>query len=244
METAVTLQRAYYTRTALAYDQAHSQGDSEHDLACSLLEGLVRHYRMSSVLDVGSGTGRAVARLRTSLPDCRVLGIEPVAALRSVGHANGVPESHLIHGDVTKLEMPDRSYDLVCEFGVLHHVPDSRRAVSEMIRVADKAIFISDSNRFGQGGLVGRFAKVTIWQLGLWPLANWIKTKGRGYTYSEGDGVAYSYSVFDDYRFVARHFAQVVVCGLNGKGCNTRTSSSVVCLFAFGKRSSAPHRVP
>jgi len=40
--------------------------------------------------------------------------------------------------------------------------------------------------------------------VGLWPFADMIKTKGQGYTLSEGDGLAYSYSLFNDYRQIAR----------------------------------------
>jgi len=76
----------------------------------------------------------------------------------------------------------------------LHHIRKPALAVAEMLRVATKAIFLSDSNNFGHGSPLGRSIKQTIDLLGLWPLADWIKTKGKGYTISEGDGLAYSYS--------------------------------------------------
>jgi len=87
-----------------------------------------------------------------------------------------------------RLAFADGSFDLVCEFGVLHHIPRPELAISEMLRVAKKAIFISDSNNFGQGGKFSRFLKQAINALGLWPATNMIKTKGRGFTLSAGDG--------------------------------------------------------
>ncbi|MEQ9671601.1 hypothetical protein [Coleofasciculus sp. G2-EDA-02] len=57
-------------------------------------------------------------------------------------------------------------------------------------------VAISDCNFMGQGSLVLRLLKYSIFSLGLWSLANYLKTKGKGYTFSKGDGLAYSYSVY------------------------------------------------
>ena len=187
----VQLQREYYTRTAAVYDSRHVHGDGEHDLACALMGALSAHYKLGSILDVGSGTGRAVVKLKQIIPAARVVGVEPVAAMRTIGHANGIPAHQLIDGDATRLTFADASFDLVCELGVLHHIPKPRQAVAEMLRVANKAVFLSDSNRFGQGSSASRCLKLMLWKLGLWPLVTWIKTRGRRFNYSEGDGVSY-----------------------------------------------------
>src|SRR5205823_8014355 len=115
----------------------------------------------------------------------------------------------LVDGDAMRLAFADGSFDLVCEFGVLHHIPRPELAISEMLRVANKAIFVSDSNNFGQGGKFSRFLKQAINELGLWPAANLIKTKGRGYTLSAGDGLSYSYSVFTNYKQISRRCVSV-----------------------------------
>lgn len=41
----------------------------------------------------------------------------------------------LWQGSVTKIEAPDASYDAVFDFGIIHHVPDWRAALSEVHRV-------------------------------------------------------------------------------------------------------------
>ncbi len=198
------IQAEYYTRTAGQYDHAHVDGGSEHDLALQVLVALAKHYSIQSILDIGSGTGRALRLLQRDLPGVRSVGIEPVKALRDVGHASGISGSVLIDGDACKLDFPAGSFDLVCEFGALHHIQKPNVAVAEMLRVAKKAVFISDSNNFGQGRPGVRAVKNLLRSMGLWRLADYVKTRGRGYTLSEGDGLSYSYSLFDSLPLLER----------------------------------------
>ena len=46
----------------------------------------------------------------------------------------GVP-GQIIQGSVTELPVPDESQDLVYSNGVIHHIPDTQRAIDEMHRV-------------------------------------------------------------------------------------------------------------
>lgn len=201
---AVRIQRTYYASTADRYDEMHLQGDIEHDFALDFLCSILASMGIQSVLDVGCGTGRGLQRIRRAMPDIEAVGIEPSGELRAIGHAKGLSEDELIDGDAMNLDFPDRSFDLVCEFGVLHHISQPSKAVSEMLRVARKAIFISDCNNFGAGRPLARLAKQVFNAIGLWPAAYLVKTKGKGYTISDGDGLAYSYSVFNDYKLIAR----------------------------------------
>ena len=220
VKEACDLQRAYYTETAEQYNLMHvsESKDGEHDLACSLLHGLSLHYHIESILDIGSGTGRVILNLRDKLPNVRMVGIEPVAALREIGYRNGISRNNLVEGDATQLKFANGSFDLVCECGTLHHIPNPQSAVAEMLRVAKKAIFISDSNRFGQGMYAGKLVKLFFYKMKLWPLIDYVKTKGKGYMTSEGDGISYSYSVFDDYNFIRKHCKTVMIFNLTGSG--------------------------
>jgi ubiquinone/menaquinone biosynthesis C-methylase UbiE len=196
----IETQRRYYSETAGQYDSMHLEGNDEHFLALSFLVGVIDYLKINSILDVGSGTGRAVHYIKKLRPDIRVIGIEPVQELREIGYSKGLSKNDLISGDATNLYFDDADFDLVCEFGVLHHIKRPHSAVSEMLRVAKKAVFISDSNNFGQGSILSRLIKQVINLVGLWNLADLIKTLGKGYTLSQGDGLAYSYSVFDNYK--------------------------------------------
>jgi ubiquinone/menaquinone biosynthesis C-methylase UbiE len=149
----------------------HVAEDDEHGFALSLMIGMAQHLAVRSILDVGSGTGRALMRIKKAIPDIEVAGIEPSPALRNVGYAKGLSRVELIAGDALALPFADNSYDLTCEFGALHHIPRPSRAVSEMLRVSRKAIFIYDSNNFGQGSGLARLLKQAINSVGLWQLA-------------------------------------------------------------------------
>lgn len=229
---AVLKQRAYYAATADEYDKVHRE-EGESSLSLSFLLAAIDHLGIKSALDIGSGTGLALLKIKSERPAIRVLGIEPSPELRRVGHSKGLNQTELVDGDALGLPFDDGSFDLVCEFGALHHIPRPSRAVAEMLRVARKAVFVSDCNNFGHGGRLSRLAKQTIRAVGLWPLADLIKTRGRGYTMSEGDGVAYSYSVFDDYKQIARRCQSVHLFNTDGAGASPnlfRTSSHMAIL--------------
>lgn len=189
------IQAARYAEIADNYDRVHA--DPEHRVAFWFLAGMMDHLGATSVLDVGAGAGRVMAEFRRVRPDLKTRGVEPVEALRLAGHAKGIPAEHLTAGDGYKLDFADGEFDVVCEFGVLHHVRHPNVVVKEMLRVAKKAVFISDSNNFGGGGRLSRMIKQGVHGLKLWPLANFLKTRGKGYSITEGDGLFYSYSVVD-----------------------------------------------
>lgn len=215
----VAIQRAYYESTARKYDAVHVHEKDEHYFALRFLEAVIGHYGIASVLDVGAGTGRVAHYLKAKHPTLRIVSVEPVKELREVGHAKGLSEAELIEGDATKLQFADGAFDLVCEFGILHHVRHPETVIAEMMRVAKVGIFISDSNNFGQGSPLSRAIKQLLDALGLWRVADWVKTKGKGYEITEGDGLAYSYSVFNNYAQIARvcrtHIFNTESAGIN-----------------------------
>jgi len=196
----VDIQREYYRQTGHLYDDVHGgEQNPQHALALAFLTGALDWLSASSVLDVGAGTGRVLRHLRGCRPELRLLGIEPVAELRQAGYASGLSEADLIEGDATDLPFPDGAFDLVSAFGMLHHVRRPELIVAQMLRVARVGIFISDANYLGQGSRPVRWLKRGLTALRLWRLADHVKTRGRGYTVSAGDGVSYSYSVFQSY---------------------------------------------
>lgn len=197
--TAEELQRAYYERTAQDYGAMHEGHDSAHDRALELiLPWLSAPLAARSLLDVGAGTGRALRFLAARRPELALHGIEPVPALIAQAEAAGLPRGVIQPGSGAALPFADASIDVVTAFGMLHHVPEPARVIRELMRVARKAIFISDSNRFAQGSRLARYTKLSLHALGLWPAYTLLRTRGRGYMVSEGDGLFYSYSVFDD----------------------------------------------
>lgn len=229
----IKLQQKYYSETAGKYDEMHVCDHDEHAFALSFLVSVLDFLEVKSILDVGAGTGRAVLYIKKNRPDISVVGIEPVKELRAVGHKAGLSGSEIVEGDATHLKYGDNEFDLVCAFGVLHHVKSPKIAVSEMLRVGKKAVFISDSNNFGQGTLFARLIKQFINFLGLWRMADLIKTRGKGYIISEGDGLSYSYSVFNNYKQIRCQCKSVHVLNTMDGQINPYRSAGHVALLGI-----------
>jgi SAM-dependent methyltransferase len=93
------------------------------------------------ILDVGTGTGRAALALARR--GARVAGIDASTEMLSVARRRaaeaGLP-IEFTEADAHSLPFPDRSFDSVVCLRLLMHVPDWRRSVFELCRVADKRI--------------------------------------------------------------------------------------------------------
>jgi ubiquinone/menaquinone biosynthesis C-methylase UbiE len=226
-------QRRYYAATANLYDDMQVKEQDQHSFALSFLVAALDYFQVRSILDVGSGTGRALLYIKRRRPDLRIVGIEPVSELRKVGYSKGLTELELMDGDATKLQFSPGEFDLVCEFAVLHHLRKPEQAVSEMLRVANKAVFISDDNNFGQGSPTARTIKQLINFFGLWKIADLAKTRGKGYTISEGDGLAYSFSVFNHYKQIQKQCKSIHVLNTKGGQVNPYTTASGVALLGI-----------
>lgn len=147
-----------------------------------------------------------------SHPDLMVRGIEPVEALIDQAvRSNGIAKELITLGSGLSLPYADQSFDAVIELGVLHHVARPNAVVAEMMRVARKAVFLSDYNRFGAGSHVVRLTKLILSRIGLWKFVYALRTTGKGYVLSEGDGLAYSYSVFDSFDLLAPWAGRIVL---------------------------------
>jgi len=237
------LQADYYARTAADYDAVQVAEADEHAVALGWLAALIEQRKIESVLDVGSGTGRALRYLKR-LPAVALRGIEPVAALREVGYRHGLSAAELTDGDALALGFADDSFDVVCAFGVLHHIKDHRRAVAEMCRVARRGVFISDANNFGQGNLGSRIAKQALRAAGLWRAFDKLRTKGKGYHYSEGDGVFYSFSLMDDVPVIRAKFPDMYWMSTRPSGPNLYRSAQTLGLFASSAASVSSRLQP
>lgn len=235
MTDDVQVQRDYYARTAEHYDALHVSDDDEHSVALAAFCGLANlRGAPASILDIGAGTGRGVQRLQAQWPECRVVGVEPVEALRAIGHTRGIAADALIDGDVLRLDFPDDAFDFVIQTAVLHHVQRPEQAVAEMMRVARVGIMLSDSNRYGQGGRGARIAKDAMRRLRLWPLFLYAQTRGRMSKWSEDDGLYYSYSVFDNLDQIRAKFPRVFVMNTHDlMGTDPRFGSAHAMIFAL-----------
>jgi tRNA (uracil-5-)-methyltransferase TRM9 len=90
----------------------------------------------SRVLDIGCGNGRFYPLLAERNVD--YTGIDNSVGLLAIAHEQH-PFVTFMHGDATKLPFPDRSFDTVFSFAVLHHIP-SRELRREFVREAARVL--------------------------------------------------------------------------------------------------------
>jgi len=230
----------YYRRTAGHYDAQHVADDDEIAESLQHIERFIRQFGIRSVLDSGCGTGRGIRFLQRALPDVRVEGNDPSPELLEVAtRVHGVPAALLHCSDTRTLPVAPGSFDAVMSLSVLHHVPESASLVQRMSEIAAKAVFIADANYMGQGSLVGSIAKLALTRAGVWPVVKYVQQGFKGWAYSDGDGVFYSYSVFNDLAILQQTFSKVMIIPVGRtstrKGAATMPllRASVVLVAAF-----------
>jgi SAM-dependent methyltransferase len=89
-----------------------------------------------SVLDVGSGTGALAFTLAEAIPSVRVTGVDPSSAYVRYAQARRPNDRvQFIVGDAQALELSDATFDKTLSLLVMNFIPDSGKALREMIRV-------------------------------------------------------------------------------------------------------------
>ncbi len=105
------------------------------------VRSLVTPLTPLSVLDAGCGEGETIARLRDILP-VPVTGFDTNPACIDYARRRHPGDRFLI-ADIHSLPWPDRTFDLVLCLEVLEHLADPARALSELCRVARRAVVVS-----------------------------------------------------------------------------------------------------
>jgi ubiquinone/menaquinone biosynthesis C-methylase UbiE len=93
------------------------------------------------VLDVGCGNG--IFTVRFANAGANVTGLDYSRHLLGQNK-----HSRLVCGDATSLPFPDRSFEVVFEANVLHHVPDRERVIGEMARTSRRYVVLLEPNRY------------------------------------------------------------------------------------------------
>jgi ubiquinone/menaquinone biosynthesis C-methylase UbiE len=203
-------QAAYYEQQAASYSSRHVQPDDAHSIALRFIAALIGSAAPPIVLDVGAGTGRAASALGTTLPAARVISTDPIAELL----CQGAGPRLLALGE--RLPIHHASVDYALALGVMHHVQSPQRVIAEMMRVSRRGIFISDNNRFGVGSPLARRAKRLLGACHLLGAYDLLRTHGRGYAESEGDGVSFPFGIYDLYGQLASWAHRIFVIPTSG----------------------------
>ncbi|MFN3393547.1 MAG: class I SAM-dependent methyltransferase, partial [Candidatus Thermochlorobacter sp.] len=93
-------------------------------------------FRGKTLLEVGCGLGTDL--LQFARYGAHVTGIdlteESIALAKQRFELYGI-EANLLAADAENLPFPDHSFDVVYSFGVLHHTPNTQKAIDEVYRV-------------------------------------------------------------------------------------------------------------
>ena len=118
------------------------------------------------VLEIGCGRGVGTEIIfeKFGAASVEAFDIDPDMIGQALRRLDAYIPNHLnlTVGSVTAIEAEDESFDAVFDFGIIHHVPDWRRAVSEVRRV------LRPGGRFF-------FEEVTSHALGRWSYRTFLK---------------------------------------------------------------------
>jgi len=98
-------------------------------------------YEGGTVLDVGGGHGQMVEPLIRNGYRVTVLGSSPLCRERIIRFTED-GRCGFIEGDLLKIPCMERSFDIVISFRQLAHIKEWRGFISELTRVARKAVVV------------------------------------------------------------------------------------------------------
>jgi SAM-dependent methyltransferase len=129
---------------AEAFDALRFSGPIGHLLAETqerVIAEFLGQLERCTVLDVGTGTGRAAIAL--ALRGAAVTGVDASSEMLAVAERRAQEAGVTVtftRGDAHGLAFPDRSFDAVVCLRVLMHTPDWRRSLAELCRVARERV--------------------------------------------------------------------------------------------------------
>ncbi|MEK6335995.1 MAG: class I SAM-dependent methyltransferase [Acidobacteriota bacterium] len=125
------------------YDVARQLPTATTALWLGALKSAIGDQRITSILDLGCGTGRFSTALGEAF-SCRVIGVEPSAAMLQV--ARNREDISWLQGQAENLPLSDGAVDLVFMSQVFHHLIDSRTALNHIRRVLKPGGFLAIRN--------------------------------------------------------------------------------------------------
>jgi 2-polyprenyl-3-methyl-5-hydroxy-6-metoxy-1,4-benzoquinol methylase len=106
-----------------------------------VLANMIGRIHDRTVLDVGTGTGRAALLLAHGA--ARVTAIDASEEMLEEARKRAAAQMvkvNFLRGDAHHLDFKDRSFDVVVCLRVLMHTPDWRQSLSELCRVANRLV--------------------------------------------------------------------------------------------------------
>jgi SAM-dependent methyltransferase/uncharacterized protein YbaR (Trm112 family) len=103
------------------------------------------------ILDAGCGSGR-YSKIAAEA-DAIVIGVDLSPAVEAAGSTTvHLPNAHIVQADIFRLPFRSRLFEFIYSIGVLHHTPDTKRALSNLLPL------LADSG------------EIAVWLYPRWPL--------------------------------------------------------------------------
>jgi len=112
----------------------------------SKILGILKSIRPESILDVGSGKGRALWPMLETLPNTSILCVDPVewrCEVINAVHNGGIRRVQAVPGDIRDIPYRDNYFDVVTALEVLEHIPMATDALHQMMRIAGKFVVLT-----------------------------------------------------------------------------------------------------
>ena len=125
-----------------------------------VLSNFVGRVQGRTILDVGTGTGRAA--LLFAAGGAKVTAIDASEEMLAVARKRAAAQSFAVkfmNGDAHALDFGDRAFDVVVSLRVLMHTPRWRACVAELCRVADRLVIIDYPSRRSPASLQALFRR-------------------------------------------------------------------------------------
>ena len=116
-------------------------GELVADTQAGVLERFIGSIEHRSVLDVGTGTGRAALLLARR--GAQVTGVDASEQMLAVARQRAATDGvgvDFLRGDAHALNFPDRSFDVSVSLRMLMHTAEWRRCLAELCRVANELV--------------------------------------------------------------------------------------------------------
>lgn len=128
--------KSYYDNLSSVYDKDHTRGYFEF-INCFEFESIIPLAKGKSVLEVGCGTGIILKRVAKIAS--KAVGVDISDEMISASKKKGL---NVKKADVSSLPFKNNEFDVTYAVKVIAHVPNVRKAFSEMTRVVKKDGFV------------------------------------------------------------------------------------------------------
>ena len=149
--------RAFFGPRAATWDTRF--GDDSAEFAAAVAEAGIR--RGGVVVDVGCGTGRALAELRRAAgPAGTVIGLDLTPEMLAVARARARDcGAALVLADARRLPLASASVDAVFAAGLVRHLPDIGAGLRQLARVSKPGGLLVLFHPVGRAALAARHGR-------------------------------------------------------------------------------------